>query len=279
MTDKNITIPEPIKPGIYTNTELSNEDYHADRDYISSTGLKLLPNKLGEYIARYRMKQKAESKSEALKFGGGMHSAILEPDIFPTEYVIEPLVNKRTNDGKAELKEFYASCEAKGKTILTPQDMDTIKAMRNTVMQHPTAGPALNMAIPEQSFFLAGEINEKVRLDAFKSNVIMDVKSCESIDKFFNAAAQYSYNVSEAMYRNVASEIIGEPVEFLFIAVQKTYPFTAEVFQSDDLMRSEGDRKYREAKDAYLELRESNNWGEIRSLSLPNWEKPESEQF
>lgn len=271
-----------IKPvtAIYSNSELSNEDYHGDRQFVSSSGLKMLPGRTDEFIARYQMKQKAESKSEALKFGGGLHSAILEPDVFPTEYVVEPLVNKRTNDGKAELKEFYASVEAQDKTILTPDDMDLIRAMRNTCNQHPIASKALIGADKEQSFFLADSvINQKVRLDAFKNNVIMDVKSCESIDKFFQSVAQYGYNFSEAMYKSVVSEVINEPVHFLFIAIQKSYPFTVAVFESDDLMKSEGFKKYEKAKESYIELSESGNWGEIRSMSLPKWAKPEVENF
>lgn len=268
-----------LETAIYTNSELSNDDYHADREFVSSSGLKMLPDRTDEFIARYHMTQKAEEKSEALKFGNALHSAVLEPDLFPIEYVIEPVVNKRTNDGKAEIKEFHASAEAQGKTILTPDDMDVIRAMRNTVMQHPIAGPALKGAVMEQSFFHTGDvINQKVRLDAFKNNIIMDLKSCESVDKFFNSAAEYGYNVSEAMYKTVVTEVIGEPVQFLFIAVQKTYPFTVSVFESDDLMQTEGMRKYIVAVEAYAELKETGKWAEIRSMSLPNWAKPKNEQ-
>ena len=278
MVIDKMAVIEPVT-AIYSNSELSNEDYHADREFVSSSGLKMLPGRTDEFIARYQMTQKAESKSEALKFGGGLHSAILEPDVFPTEYVIEPVVNKRTNDGKAELKEFYESVEAQGKTILTPGDMDLIRAMRHTCNQHPIASKALMGASKEQSFFLADSvINQKVRLDAFKNNIIMDVKSTESMDKFFNYAAQFNYNFSEAMYRSVVQEVINENhIEFLFIVIQKSYPFTVAVFQSDDLMRSEGMRKYEKAKESYVELSESGNWGEIRSMSLPNWAKPKNE--
>ena len=267
-----------LDTAIYTNSELSNEDYHADRQFVSSSGLKLLPYKTDEFIARYKMTHKAQERSEALKFGGGLHSAILEPDVFPEEYVIEPVVNKRTNDGKAELKEFNASVEAQGKTILTPDNMDLIRAMRSACNQHPIANKALNGATKEQSFFHAGDlIKQKVRLDAFKNNIIMDVKSCESIDKFHNAAAEFSYNFSEAMYKTVVGQVINEPVQFLFIAIQKSYPFTVAVFESDDFMQSEGIRKYNDAVEKYVELTESGKWAEIRSMSLPNWAKPKNE--
>lgn len=279
--NKNDPISVTIQPGIYGNHDISNDAYHADREYVSSSGLKLLPYKVDEFIARYMMTHKLPPKSEALKFGGGLHSAILEPDIFPTEYVIEPEVNKRTNDGKAELAEFYKSVQNNGQTVLTPDDMDLIRAMRSAVFQHPIAGPALKGAAREQSFFINSSegIKLKVRTDAFKNNVIMDIKSTESMDKFFNYAAQFGYNFSEAMYRSVVSEVINESIEFLFVVIQKGYPFTVAVFQSDELTRSEGLRKYEASKRSYIDLKESNGWGEIRSLSLPNWAKPESEGF
>jgi len=271
---ESIVLPG-IEPGIYSNQVLSNEAYHADREYVSSSGLKMLPYRTDEFIARYQMTQKAESRSEALKFGGGLHSAILEPDIFPTEYVVEPVVNKRTNDGKAELLAFYKSVEAEGKTVLTPDDMDLIRAMRNTVNQHPIAGKALMGAVMEQSFFHAGDLlKQKVRTDAFKNNIIMDLKSCENIDKFHQSVAEYGYNFSEAMYKTVISDVINEPVHFLFIAVQKSYPFTVSVFESDDEMKSEGYKKYIAAVETYAELKETGKWAEIRSMSLPNWAKP-----
>lgn len=263
-----------LETAVYSNSELSNEDYHADRQFVSSSGLKLLPFKTDEFIAKYKMTHKLPERSEALKFGGGLHSAILEPEVFPTEYVIEPVVNKRTNDGKAELKEFYSSVEAQGKVVLTPDDMDLIRAMRNAVNQHPIASKALIGAEREQSFFLTGgAINQKVRLDAFKNNVIMDVKSCESIDKFFHAAAQYNYGFSETMYRSVVSEVIGEQAEFLFIAVQKSYPYTVAVFRSNEAVREKGLKDYEASMQAYIQLNESGNWGEIRDLILPDWAK------
>jgi len=264
----------PLKTAVYSNTELSNEDYHADRDFVSSSGLKLIPGKEDEFIARYMMSHKLPERSEALKFGGGLHSAILEPDIFPTEYVIEPEVNRRTNAGKDELKEFYKSVEAEGKTVLTPEDMALIRAMRGSVNQHPIASSALNGAEREKSFFLAGDyINQKVRLDAYKNNIIMDVKSCESIDKFYHSAAQYRYGFSEQMYRTVVEDITGEPTEFMFIAIQKSYPYTVAVFRSTEEVREKYARQYQASKDRYIQLKDSGMWGDIRDLHLPDWAK------
>lgn len=272
----------PLETAIYTNTELSNEAYHADRQFVSSSGLKLLPNKTDEFIARYRMTHTLPPRSEAKKFGSGLHSAILEPDIFPEEYVIEPEVNKRTNAGKEELQEFYRSVEAQGKTILTPGDMALIRAMRSSVNQHPLAARSLAGAEREKSFFhVGGSINQKVRLDAFKQNIILDIKSCESIDKFFQAATQYNYHFSEHMYRNVVAEVINEPVEFLYIAIQKSYPYTVAVFQSDDLIRQRARSQYNVSVDSYIQLNESGDWADIRSLYLPEWakDKPIVEDF
>lgn len=264
----------PLITATYSNSELPNDDYHSDRNFVSSSGLKLLPNDVDEFIAKYMMSHKEQPRSEALKFGGGLHSAILEPDVFATEYVIEPEVNKRTNAGKDELAAFYKEVSDSGKTILTPDQMDLIRAMRNAVNQHPIASKALNGAEREKSFFHAGEsINQKVRVDAFKNNIIMDIKSCESIARFQGDAFKYKYHVSEAMYRSVVTEVTGEYVEFLLIAIQKSYPFTVAVFQGHPELREIGLKQYEDAKACYINMKESNDWGQIRTINVPSWAK------
>lgn len=268
-----------IMPGIYSNKDLSNEAYHADRDYISSSGLKLIPARLDEFYATYHMSHKRPVKSEALKFGGGFHSAILEPDVFPLEYVIEPKVNKRTKAGQEELAAFYKEVEDSGKTILTPDDMDLIRSMRDSVMQHPIAGPVVRGAVSEQSFFIQEDngLWLKVRTDAKKNNIIVDLKSTDDVYNFQYSNNRYglnfqasNYNFSAAMYLDVVSKVTNEPHEkFVYIVVQKKYPYTVAVMEMDAEAMADGKRKYQESREALLELKQTNDFAQINVLSLP----------
>ena len=49
------------------NKDMTNEEYHADREYISSSGLKLILKDPDEYYRQYVLDEKSESKMKLTK--------------------------------------------------------------------------------------------------------------------------------------------------------------------------------------------------------------------
>lgn len=84
---------------VYFNSELSNEDYHADTEHINGSGLWNLYDRCP---AAWRYKDEEDDQSKALIFGTGSHTALLEPERFDAEYARMPVVDDfpKDKDGK-----------------------------------------------------------------------------------------------------------------------------------------------------------------------------------
>ena len=90
-------------------------EYLGKKDYISASDLKnflLSPKKY--FYEKFEKQQKEEGRH--FNIGSGLHELILEPDLFRTNYIISPKIDKRTKEGKLQFAEFEKT--AQGKTIL-----------------------------------------------------------------------------------------------------------------------------------------------------------------
>lgn len=270
-----------IKEGIYTNDQLSDDDYHDDREYISSSGLKMLLDSPEAFYAQY-IANVQRKESQVFHFGKAAHATVLEPDKFESLYVISPEFNRRTNQGKEDEKEFIKECEKDDVKILTQDEWDLSMHLRDSVLTHPIAGPALSGSISEQSYFIRSpEINEKVRLDAFKEDkrIIIDLKFMDDISRFNKDCVDYGYPLSEAMYKNVVSRVIGENVNYVFIVAQKKPPYPIYVGYLDEAAQQYGQDKYQQARESYIEKKLSNKWVNIEPITLPYWANPKPKEY
>ena len=272
-----------IEPGIYTRHELSNEDYHADREYLSCTGLKAMLESPAHFYARYIADAPKPAEKAAFTIGSALHAAVLEPDAFSQHYVREPQLDKRTKAGKARAIEFTE--ESAGKIVLTAADCDNVIAMRDQVLANPLASQIVRDSFTEQSFFFmdGDEIGEKCRADVFKPAAIADVKTVQSAlpRDFFRDAANYRYFMQGAFYLDVVKQVTGDmPAVFAFIAVEKTPPHVINVFtmRPDDEATSYGRMQYMSALDDYKRARDSNKWHELMPMNMPEWAKRELNQ-
>ena len=110
---------------------ISNKEYRA-REGVSSTDLK----KIAKSPAHFRYwKDNPEESTPALLFGRAVHKYVLEKDKFNEEFAVAPEVNKRTKEGKAQWLLFQDQNE--DKDIISLEDFEKIKAMRETLYQTP----------------------------------------------------------------------------------------------------------------------------------------------
>ena len=95
------------------NPYISNDDYHADREFISSSGIKLIRSNPRDFYKRYVLNEDSDSKnSSALDFGNYVHSLVLEPETVVEQYAIfngEKLegINDRKNKSVGYVLRFF----------------------------------------------------------------------------------------------------------------------------------------------------------------------------
>lgn len=223
---------------------LDNRLYHAADGY-SSTQIRLA-NRGG--IAALDWYQNAPRKAEdspALVLGTALHTAILEPERFATEYACALSVNLRTNEGKETLAAFEADCAERGMTPLKREDFDTVCLMRDSALAYPTVASLLENGVAELSLFWRREngLLLKVRPDWLGefagAPFLLDIKTTDDVLNFGKSVEKFGYHLQAAFYEFVMEKVFGLGVDFAFCAISKRqecgrYPVLLGILDEED---------------------------------------------
>ncbi len=273
-----VLVPHPL--GL---VEQDNDAYHSGLGISKSHLDTIAGASPRHYWHKYlNPDRERDAPTPAMVLGTAIHSAILEPDLFTSEYVADPGINRRTNAGKAEYEAFVA--ENAGKTVLDDDQMQACLAVRDAVHMHPVAGGLLTGGRAEQSFYAidpeTGEL-VKCRVDYLAGDLIVDVKSTEDASPtgFAKSCANFRYPHQVAWYRDVLDSAFGEhPQHWVFLAVEKKPPYAVGIY----FPHSEDVRRAREAcrRDLMriIECKRSGQFPdygiEALPLEMPGWWKP-----
>lgn len=267
-----------IQPGIYTAATLPNAAYHAAPG-ISNSGLKLIADKSPKhYWAKYLSPKRQQSSGSRAQFvGTAIHAATLEPELFHTQYVVNPYDDRRGNRYRDLVRDNA------GKAIISQAEFDAIQGMHEALYCHPMAGSLLrSVAHTELSMFVVDPdtgMLMKSRPDLVThSGIVVDLKKTQdaSPDGFSRACFNYGYFQQDAFYSDVYEIATGQPpAAFVFIAVEEEYPHAVGVYCLDAADRQRGRLQYRRALELYAECVSTNRWpsysDKIENLALPEW--------
>ena len=255
---------------------MSNADYHA-LPSVSKSGLDLIRKAPALY--QWRRENPIEP-TPAMRMGTLVHTAILEPHDLDN-LIVAPQVDRRTTQGKADWAAFLI--EAKGKQIVTEEELDNLGGISRAVWAHPAASKALGMLDKVESsiFWTDNETGTECRCrpDGILTNgVIIDVKTTKDArpDEFAKSIANYRYHVQAAFYSDGYRAIFGEPPKgFVFIAVETEPPFLTAVYVASATMILRGRADYEADLRTYSKCVESGIWPGLPSsaieIELPKW--------
>jgi exodeoxyribonuclease VIII len=250
-------------------TNISNADYHAD-PAISASQLKEISRSPYHYWSRYLDPDRTPTiATSAMKLGSLTHCAVLEPDELSKRYGITP--DRRSNAGKA----LAAEMEATGIEAVTAQEMEQALAMAASVRSNSTAALLLSGGQAEQSFWfddIPTGLRCKCRPDWFDGATIVDLKTCQDASPtgFAKAVANFGYQIQAAHY--LAGTLAKR---FIFVAVEKTYPFAVGVYELDPEALVHGSIARHNALQRIQDCRAIGEWpgytDGIQTLQLPGW--------
>lgn len=269
---------EEIQPGIYHDME--NEDYHSQKHAVSNSGLGDIIKSPYHYWAKHLNPSRPPEPARAGQLEGTLaHCAILEPDEFMKRYAVGPDVSKAT-------KAWKEAVAAESRELIKPVQYETAMRQAEQVMLIPEIAEHLSHGMPEVSAFGVDEetgIMCRVRPDwvselGGNSVTLLDVKtySDASPAEFARQVTRKGYHRQDAMYSDIYSVAAGVDVEdFLFLAVESTYPYAASVCRLDMDSANAGFIEYRDALYKYAECAKADYWpgyGEdITEIRMPNW--------
>ena len=226
-------------------------------------------------------KAPAPEQTDAFDIGTLVHAAVLEPARFDAEFVALP-ADIKTRRGKA-YDAFVA--ENAGKTVVKGEHRDLAVELGAALAACPPAARVLDLCSRREVSLLWEEpaAAMKARVDFMSKNgaVLGDLKTAQdsSPEAFSKTADAFGYDIQAATYLRAARALGMDPAMFVFIVVEKAFPFTTGVYIFDadcDFVRA-GENALLSRLAAYGEYKanprkalEPFAW-EARNLSLPAW--------
>lgn len=204
--------------------------------------------------------------TEPMIFGNIVHVMVLEPDKFKDKYaVMRPGINKRTNDGKAEIAEFIE--KNKDKQVISEEQKEKAEKIRDAIFANEKAMILLNQITHTEKRF---KWKEKGRdligfADAVGENLIVDLKIMADGDfeNFSRDCVKFGYYRQAAMYMSAFFRTSGTfPESFYFIVAEKSPPFGVAVHRATKKFLDIGKMDYQYLLDKFNHCEEEQLFNE-----------------
>lgn len=199
----------------------TNAAYHSNRSHLSSSLLKLILQSPEAFYEKWFGPPIAEETKDVFSEGSFVHTLLLEPHKVLSDYAIFTGLRKQ---GKA-WEEFKAANP--GKTLLSAPQVNRCEELAKAATASTVAMQLLSGGLAEHT--MVGSILDvpvKARADYIniEAGYIVDVKttSMPSDKEFFaSTIREYSYQLSAALYCQIAEATYGKPYQFFWLIVSK----------------------------------------------------------
>lgn len=271
--------------------QMSNEEYHGERDHISSSGLKLMLKDPKSYYEQYVLGIRQES-TQAMDFGTYIHALILEPDTVEEEFAIWEGAQRRGKD----YEEFEKA--NKNKIILTRSQVEQADVFLTAYEEssivigkhgYEEAVPIPTFfedGVPEESMFAEIDgVKVKARFDYRREfddfGSINDIKTTSyavnGVEDAVKICGFYDYDLSAALYVDVAKEVTGKEHDFYFLFCSKK-DGKFSLFRASKEFLDVGRKKYKEAISRIKRARETGIYYDNKIPEIPALKDPFSSE-
>jgi len=264
------------------NEKCSNTDYHLDREYKSSSALKLILKDPREYYKTYVLNTPQDFSGDALTIGSYSHTRILEPHLVDEEYAIFTGA-RRSGDIWKEFKEAN-----EGKTIVTSSQKSLVDSMIDSYEKSfvKVGKPGNEKEVAISSFFTGGSAEETLcgEIDGYKVKVRFDYRkefddfgsindlkttgsSISTKQEVEEICSYWGYDLSAALYVDLVTQETGKPHDFYFIFISKK-TYETKIFKASNEMLSRGRASYKKAISLLKEAERTNVYFENKIEEL-----------
>ena len=221
----------------------------------------------------------------AMIFGRIMHHVLLTPKDAPFWAVKPGGIDFRTAAGQA-----WKKANA-GRPWIDTGDVDLVHGIMESLSQNEMAKLAMAGAKREVSWFGHYEggkskVRRKGRIDLVpKGPALLDFKFVEDAREaaFERLLKEQKYHIQAAYYLDGYNQLMphDRKTKFVFVAVEKSFPFHIVFYELDEADIEEGRVKYTQFLNTYIQCRKTDTWPVhseqypegIRKLKLRRWGK------
>lgn len=279
--------PDGIYDGV-VNDWIPPNEYHAMTDRVSRSQLL----RLGESPASYVYHRDNPQDATAAMIGGDAgHAALLEPDRFAREYVMEPqwghLCKTATTtaaEGKFNKERrgaWLARAETSGLTIVPSAEAGPLGEVLAKASTHAELQSVLRSGGKVESSALwttrvrGVDIPQRCRTDLINFDddgpLVLDLKFVQdsSPGPFWRDVTMWRHHIQAAMYMEGMSVATGvEHRRFGWIVLSKNPPYDFALYMLDEESLEIGTIEYHGLLDEFARCTESGEWGD-------NFSKPQ----
>ncbi len=257
------------KPEIITNAQ-----YHGRKTHISSTGVRTFRKNRKQF--KYSLTNELVKQTKSMADGTAVHAFFLERNKFNSDFAIKPQdIRLNTKAGKEWAQEHN------NKIIIDSELGNNLYEMEKSFMDSPAKLIYEIKGRSELSYFWndIGLVKGKCRPDWISDdgNIIVDIKTTTDASPrgFQKSISTWGYHLQLAWYMRGLQKL-GIPCnEFIFIAIEKTPPFSVGVYSADREMILFGNQEINklvvDIDKALKDKKFPDYTPEIMPLGLPPW--------
>lgn len=242
---------------------MSEAEYHAPKDELSSTGAKLLLESPAKF--KHQVIDGNRVHRDAYDLGTAVHTKVLGVGLAAVTCPPELLASNGAMSTK-EARAWKAEQQAEGRPVVSLSELEAIDAMAESVLAHPTARMLFEReGHAEVSVFdeYLG-VKRRGRFDYLpdEGNIAVDLKTTLDASKhgFASSAAKFKYHVQRAHYLDILRRSTGREMGMLFVVVEKSAPYLTGVRKLSEQFVDMGETEALEAVDVYKRCMDTGVW-------------------
>ena len=267
---------------MYKPEIISNAEYHSRKTHLSSTNVRT--HKKNKKQFKYSLTHELIKQTKAMADGTAVHAFFLERDKFNSDFVIKPAdMRLNTKAGKEWAQEHQS------KIIIDSELGNNLYEMEKSFMDSPAKLIYDKSGQSELSYFWddLGLVKGKCRPDWISDdgNIVVDIKTTTDASPkgFQKSIANWGYHLQLGWYLRGLQKLGLPAKEFIFIAIEKTPPFSVGVYRANkDMITYANDEINNLVYDIDESLKSDDfpdYTPEILDLGLPNWMNPKEPEY
>mgnify|MGYP003145821702 CR=1 FL=1 len=269
------------------STQISAAEYHS----MKAVNQTLIKEILRSPAHAHAYLNAGKSPTPAMCLGTAVHASILNPENFDNEVIVQPKINRRTKDGKAQYEKFMQT--SGDRAVIKADQAANCVNVTAAVNRNKTAQDLLANTGREETYLWEDDKTGlvcKARIDAIKDKTVIDLKTTAdaSPNGFARSVAKFGYHIQAAFYIRAASGMRAfdawkDGWRFNFIAVETNKPYAVACYTLDRTAVLEGERQVDKALGVWAESTLLDTFcgypDEIKELSLPSWALVDPEEY
>ena len=259
---------------MYKPEIISNPVYHGRKTHLSSTNIRTFKKNKKQF--EYSLSHDLVKQTKAMVDGSAIHAFLLERAVFDSDFAIKPAdMRLNTKEGKKW------AIDNKNKIIIDFDLGSNLFEIEKSVLNSPAKLIYDIKGQTELSYFWddLGLVKGKCRPDWISDdgNIVVDIKTTTDASPkgFQKSIANWGYHLQLGWYIRGLRKLGLPAKEFIFIAIEKTPPFSVGVYRANKEMITYANDEINNLVYDIDESLKSDDFPdytpEILDLGLPNW--------